>query len=75
MDKELKAHVLKRKIEKWQPYWNDLYLREFDLISPDAAELIASAEGSNNLGGLQTISDKIANVLGSHKRLLKLCGS
>ena len=66
MGKELKAHVLKRRIEKWKPDWSDLDLSEFDEITLDSAELIAGAEGTVDLGGLQKISDEIAVVLARH---------
>jgi len=74
MTKELKAAVVKRRIAKFRPGWEELNLAEFTSIAEDAAELVAAVEDSVDLRGLDEISDAVAEILSRHKGSLDLGG-
>lgn len=75
MGAELKVHVLKRRIEKWNSDWNELDLSEFDAITLDSAKLISGIKGGTvRLDGLPLISDEIASLLALQVGSLHLYG-
>lgn len=74
MGKELKGSVVKRRIAKFNPEWEDLDLREFTSIAEDAAVLIADVVGSVDLSNIEDISDNVAVIFSKHKLSLDLSG-
>lgn len=72
MSKELKAFVLKRKIEKTEAEYEDLDLMGYSHIADDAAKLLETYEGIINLDDLVELSATAATSLAKSKSSISL---
>lgn len=72
MTKELKAFLVKRRIEKTNPDFEDLDLRGYTSITDDAAQLLEGYEGIIDLDDLVELSVAAATSLAKTKASIGL---